>query len=144
MASRWWKRCTALDRFYFPSLFFRLCAIEMLECPSSYQSVGTCAMIGQNSAPNCTKFPLNSKVCLNWYLPPSIWTQRCIKKILLTSLYLVCIVSCGTSLSRTVLWPKREAKMKRHLLHLRFKQRGKSSIQTTFKFRGSFYWIRPT
>ena len=26
-------------------------------------------------------FPLNSKVCLNWYLPLSIWTPRCQKNL---------------------------------------------------------------
>ena len=55
--------------------------------------------------PIALTFPLNSKVCWNWYLPPSIWIQRCKKKNLRYLLLLVCIVTNGTLFFRTVLWP---------------------------------------
>ena len=66
-------------------------------------------MIGQNSAPNCTKFPAKFKkfVWIDIFHPS--FEPRDVKKTLLTSMYLVCIWNLVV---RTVLWPKREAKMK--------------------------------
>ena len=66
--------------------------------------------------------------------PPS--EPRDVKKILLTSLYLVCIVSCGTSLSRTVLWPKREAKMKRHFYNSGLNRGGRVQFKQLLNLEG--------
>ena len=62
-ASRWWKRCTALDRFYFPSLFFQIVCHRnaRMNTPHHISQLVHVLWLVKIAHPIALNFPLNSK-----------------------------------------------------------------------------------